>query len=139
MRIEAALDTNVLLYALSKAPEDARKSEAARRLMREVSFGVPLQVLQEFYHASRRKARLRIGAKVGETLIAALLERPLGFMDVDTFRQARALAVASGIGYWDAAVVSVSATMGAPVLYTEDLNDGQVYAGVRVVNPFAGL
>jgi len=27
--------------------------------------------------------------------------------------------------------------MGATIFYTEDLNDGQVYAGVRAVNPFA--
>ena len=37
--------------------------------------------------------------------------------------------------YWDAAIVAAAVRLGAPVLYSEDLNDGQTYDGVKVVNP----
>ena len=41
------------------------------------------------------------------------------------------------ISFWDAMIVQSSLQMGCKVLWTEDLNDGQSYAGVTVRNPFA--
>ena len=42
------------------------------------------------------------------------------------------------INYWDAAILAAARIAGCDTVYTEDLNDGQDYGGVRVVNPFAG-
>jgi predicted nucleic acid-binding protein len=42
----------------------------------------------------------------------------------------------SKIRFWDAMVVQAAAESGCPVLWTEDLNDGQIIKGVRVRNPF---
>ncbi len=136
MNVEAALDTNVLLYALSKAPEDAEKSEKARQLMRDVRFGLSLQVMQEFYHAARRKARLGVSHEEAENLLAALLRRPWVATNERLFAHARQIAEKHGIGYWDAAVIAAAAKQEAPILYSEDLNDGQSYSGVTVLNPF---
>ena len=41
-----------------------------------------------------------------------------------------------GISYWDAAIVTAARKMGCHTLFSEDLNDGQNYDGVTVVNPF---
>jgi predicted nucleic acid-binding protein len=40
------------------------------------------------------------------------------------------------LSYWDGAIIAAAQLMGAEVLYTEDLNDGQRYGTVRVCNPF---
>jgi predicted nucleic acid-binding protein len=40
------------------------------------------------------------------------------------------------ISYWDAAVLSAAEALGCSLVYSEDLNDGQVYGTVRVKNPF---
>lgn len=40
------------------------------------------------------------------------------------------------ISYWDGAILAAAESLGAPVVYTEDLNDGQTYGEVRAVNPF---
>ena len=40
------------------------------------------------------------------------------------------------ISYWDAAIIAATERLGAPILHTEDLNDGQSYGSVRVINPF---
>ena len=40
------------------------------------------------------------------------------------------------ISYWDAAIIAAAEALGARELYSEDLNDGQDYGPVRVVNPF---
>ena len=42
------------------------------------------------------------------------------------------------ISFWDALIVSAAAYGGCKVLFTEDLNPGQVIEGVRVENPFLG-
>jgi hypothetical protein len=43
------------------------------------------------------------------------------------------------ISFWDAMVVRSARQMGCSVLWTEDLNDGQSYAGVLVRDPFSDL
>ena len=40
------------------------------------------------------------------------------------------------ISTWDAMVVHAAASLGAEVLWTEDLNHGQICEGVPVRNPF---
>ena len=41
------------------------------------------------------------------------------------------------ISYWDAAIIQAARALGCEVVLSEDLNDGQDYAGVRVENPFS--
>jgi len=43
------------------------------------------------------------------------------------------------ISYWDAAIIAAAKQMGCPTLYSEDLNAGQEYDGVTVVNPFGAV
>jgi predicted nucleic acid-binding protein len=40
------------------------------------------------------------------------------------------------ISYWDAAIIEAARALGCEVVLSEDLSDGQDYAGVRVENPF---
>ena len=42
----------------------------------------------------------------------------------------------AGISFWDSMIVRSAAEMGCNVRYSEDLNTGQDYSGVRVENPF---
>jgi predicted nucleic acid-binding protein len=41
-----------------------------------------------------------------------------------------------GISYWDAAILEAGRSLGCEVVLSEDLSDGEDYAGVRVENPF---
>jgi predicted nucleic acid-binding protein len=51
-------------------------------------------------------------------------------------RAALAARAAAKLSFWDALIVAAAAGAGCEALITEDLNPGQVIAGVRVVNPF---
>ena len=44
-----------------------------------------------------------------------------------------------GLSYWDAAILEAARSLGCEVVLSEDLSDGQDYAGVRVENPFQEL
>lgn len=137
MSVDTFLDSNILLYAASKDPADAAKSARAAGLIAETNFGVSLQVAQEFYHNARIKARLVITAGQAETIIGLLLARPLVVTDAALFARARQLCERYQLRYWDAAIVAAAIRLHAPILYSEDLSDGQAYDGVRVINPFA--
>ncbi len=131
------LDTNVLLYAFSKAPRDAAKAHIDRDWISREDWGVPVQVLQEFYVNAVRAP----GALSHDDALAMIEEiassRPVAATDLPLLRHALQLKDRYGIAYWDAAVVAGARRLGASVLVTEDLSDGQNYGGVRVVNPFA--
>jgi predicted nucleic acid-binding protein len=43
------------------------------------------------------------------------------------------------ISYWDAAIIAAAEELGAPTVYTEDLNHGQKFASITVVNPFLNI
>ena len=45
------------------------------------------------------------------------------------------LAGLSGF-FWDGLIINAAHSSGAEILYTEDLNHGQILGGVRVVSPF---
>lgn len=139
MSVDAVLDANVLLYAASKAPADRAKAEVGLQLLGTVNFGVPLQVVQEFFHNARIKARLAIDADHCDRMVAALLKRPVVATDVELFEEARRLCRRYQLRYWDAAILAAARRLGAGILYSEDLSDGQDYDGVKAVNPFKGL
>lgn len=136
MSVKCFLDTNILLYAASNDPGDVVKREVALRLLGTTDFGISLQLLQEFFHNCRVKARLAIESKRAEAMITVLLRRPWVPMDARLFAEARHSCERWQLRYWDAAMLVSARALGASIFYSEDLNHGQVYGGVEVVNPF---
>ena len=63
-------------------------------------------------------------------------EYPVAPVDNDLVRAGIAVSERFQISYWDAAIIAAADTLGAPVLYSEDLNHGQHYGSVKVINPF---
>jgi predicted nucleic acid-binding protein len=57
-------------------------------------------------------------------------------VDASLVLEGAALSRRFHISYWDAALIAACKRCGAETFYTEDLNHGQLYEGVRVVNPF---
>ena len=130
-------DTNILLYALglpTGSPKDAR-NEAAFRLLTEGG-RVSVQILNEFADLLARKLRLP-WARIEEVL--SLTEGLCGkALPLTAEAQKNAVSIASRLGYriHDAMVVASAREAGCEVIYTEDLQHGQVIEGVRIVNPF---
>jgi predicted nucleic acid-binding protein len=51
------VDTNVLLYAISRDPEEEQKAARANELLADGELGLSVQVLQEFYVQATRESR----------------------------------------------------------------------------------
>lgn len=136
MTVHAFVDTNVLLYAISTAPEERLKKTKARQILAQRDWGLSIQVLQEFYVNATRPPipAMSHGDAVG--VIDELMRRPTVVIDAGLLRAALAIRVEYQLSYWDAAIVAAAHRLGATHLYSEDLNPGQDYGGVRVINPF---
>jgi predicted nucleic acid-binding protein len=137
MTAECFIDTNVLLYAGSAAVEDLTKRGIARSLLTQPGIGFSAQVLQEFYHAAVCKKRLCIAHTTALEILRALAPFPVLPVTRELVLTATAIRERHRISYWDAAIVAAAAELGCHTLYSEDLNAGQDYDGVTVVNPFA--
>jgi predicted nucleic acid-binding protein len=45
-------------------------------------------------------------------------------------------SILSAVSFWDALIVAAAESAQCDLLYTEDLNHGQVIRGVKIVNPY---
>ena len=136
MIVECFLDTNILLYAASRNPAHHSKKTRAIDLLGGKQFGLSAQVLQEFYANAIRKADCKMSPSVALKWIERLEEFACVAVDIALVKSAAAVSERYKLSYWDGAIIAAAEALGAPVLYTEDLNHGQVYGGVRAVNPF---
>ena len=71
-----------------------------------------------------------------EATILQLLLRPVAESNAALVLEALRLKARYQLPYWDAAIVAAAMQLGATALYSEDLQAGQVFEGVQVVNPF---
>ncbi len=72
-------------------------------------------------------------------VIELLEEQPFIATDLTLIKNAIELSVRYHISYWDGAIIAAADALGAPILYTEELNHGQMYGSVNVVNPFIDI
>jgi len=68
--------------------------------------------------------------------LQTLASQPVVDLDFVLFQEAVRLRDQFQISYWDAAILAAAKRLGATMLYSEDLTEGQRFEGVQVVNPF---
>jgi len=133
------VDTNVLLYTISRDPEEREKAALANELLSSRDVGLSVQVLQEFYVQATRESRAdRLTHEQAAALVDSFRRFPVQETTVGMTLAAISTRHRFGISYWDAAILEAARALGCEVVISEDLSDGQDYAGVRVENPFVG-
>ena len=130
-----ALDSNVLIYAEIE-PDSAKGMRSADVILRAAQDGViPAQVLGEFLRFVQR----RFPASFEEAARQALLYQSVFVTPPTTdaiINQACEMARSQRLQLWDCVVCAASAAAQAKVLLTEDLQDGRIVVGLRLINPF---
>jgi predicted nucleic acid-binding protein len=133
------IDTNILLYAISKDPAERRKTDIAIELL-DAPIGelaLSVQVLQEFYVQATRVSRAgALPHRLAEEYIEHWQALEVRDNTLDLFRASIASSQRFKVSYWDAAIIEAARMAGCDTVLSEDLSDGQSYAGVRVRNPF---
>ncbi len=132
------VDTNILLYAHDSSA--GTKGDQARTLVEQLwetrEGCLSVQVLQEFFVNVTRKIPKPLGAETAKEIVADLSRWHMHVPAADDVLGAISIHQHDSISFWDAMIVRSASEMGCAVLYSEDLNAGQEYSGVRVENPF---
>lgn len=130
------LDTNILVYAVDA--QEARKHSIActivENALASLEYRISTQVLFEFSNVSLRKLKLTAVQTLAFledfSRLHCIVQTPdLVFRAVD-------IKAAYDISLADAMILAAAERAQCDELLTEDLNDGQRYAGVVARNPF---
>lgn len=127
-------DTSVLLYLIST---DANKADRVEHLLEERGT-VSVQVLNEFAAVALRKIKmpLRDVREILDTVRAMCNVEPVTAAAHD-----KGLAIHERYKYslYDSIIVSSALLANVKILYSEDLQHGQLIDGqLRILNPFVG-
>lgn len=132
------VDTNVLLYAYDEGA-GARREPAIALVERLGATGhgvISIQVLQEFFVNVTKKSAVPLTIPDARRRLRTLGRWPTHSPLTSDVLAATELAESAQLAFWDAMIVRSAARMDCEVLWSEDLNAGQVIAGVEVRNPF---
>jgi predicted nucleic acid-binding protein len=131
------VDTNVLLYSISRNPAEADKRARACKLLDREDLALSVQVLQEFYTQATRPNRPdTLPHDLAVRLISAWTRFPVQDVTLSVLNAALEIKQACGFSYWDSAIIAAARALGCRELYTEDLSDGRQLGELKIVNPF---
>jgi predicted nucleic acid-binding protein len=129
------LDTSVLVYAILN---DEIRGSIAEELL-AAGGHISVQVLNELAAVSRRKIKLS-WAEIAEVTanIRALCNPPLP-LTAETHDKAVEVANRYSYNIYDSLIIASALEAGCDLLYSEDMQDGQRIASLRIRNPFRAV
>lgn len=134
--MSAFFDTNVLVYCTDSS--DPRRQTQARQLVAQSSAKgeavISTQVLMELFNVLTRKQKMPAG--VARDLALAYATWPVIHSDFALVSAALEKSVVHKLSIFDAMVVEAALRAEAQTLYSEDMQHGQRYGSLTVVNPF---
>lgn len=132
------VDSNLFVY--SHDASAGRKREVAGDLIsglwRSREGCVSVQVLQELFVNLTRKVPRPLSARDAATLVDDLCAWTVHSPEPREVLSAIELHERAGVSFRDAMILTSARSLGCRILYSEDLNPGQSYDGVEVINPF---
>lgn len=132
-------DTNLLVYAYDRTAGSKHHLVVKffHELLATTAGVLSTQVLQELAVSLQRKVAAPMSPSEVSSILTELQQDWEIFINVPaTILNALRLEDSFQISFWDALILSSAQSASATILYTEDLNHGQLYGGVRVLNPF---
>ena len=131
------LDTNILIYSVDVSA-GLRHEIAVGIIERAVGLAscLTLQSVSEFFVAVTRKdmiPRVR-AAEMAKTWLAMF---PIVCASAGAMVEALDHVLAGRTSYWDGLLIATAAEAGCSSILTEDMADGTILSGVKVINPFA--
>lgn len=137
MNLPHFLDTNILLYSISRDPAEAAKRVRAIELLDRDDGALSVQVLQEFYVQATRPTRPDpLPHEIATGLIRTWIRFKVQDINLALLYNALEIKARHGFSYWDSAVIAAARALGCRELYTEDLAHGRQVEGVAIVDPF---
>jgi predicted nucleic acid-binding protein len=139
MRDSYFLDTNILIYTLDRR-DLVKKAKADTLVADGLTSGkgvISFQVVQEFFNVAVSKLASPMTLESAERYLEKVLMPMLRVHPSQSlYSEALRLHSINKIPWYDALIVCAARDSGCGILYSEDLQHGQRFGGLRVVNPF---
>jgi len=132
-------DTNILVYLFdAKTPDKQAKARGLwSQACKERTPVVSTQVLQEFFATVTKAVKQGVSVpKAREAILEFASMAELVTISVPLIAAATRRVEASGFSFWDSLIIESAIGCGAHRLWTEDLQDGQTFGELLIVNPF---
>ena len=131
------IDTNVFVYAASD--QDPRKQDIALELIHHAisvnhDAAISMQVVSEFTNTMIGK--LKASPEVIAEWYSYMNQLLVSEVTREMLRNAMDIQKEYGLQYYDAVIIAAAEKYGCHEIVSEDLNAGQIYRGIVVVNPF---
>ena len=132
------VDTNVLIYAhdLDAGPRRQRAAERLAELWNTRAGRLSTQVLQEFYVNVTQKIKAPLSRSAAREVVRNYIPWVESPITPATVVRASEIGEIWNISFWDGMILAAAEQDQASQLLSEDMNHGQLIAGVKVVNPF---
>jgi predicted nucleic acid-binding protein len=131
------LDTNILLYSISRHLAEASKRDCAIDLLERDHGALSVQVLQEFYVQATRSTRPDpLPHEIAAGLITTWTRFRVQEITLSILAGALEIKAAHRFSYWDSAIIAAARALGCRELYSEDMTHGREVEGVIIINPF---
>lgn len=131
-------DSNILIYVYDTR-DQIKQSQAQELLLNATQSQTAVlsaQVLGEFFVVVTRKIRQPMSPSEAAEVIAELGALEVMPLDFSLVQRAIVTQQKYGTSYWDSLIISAAERAGCVRIYSEDLNNGQLYHGIEVQNPF---
>lgn len=130
------LDSNIFIYAVDETQADkyARACDIVEAAICGSEFIISAQVLNEFASVMYRKFRKT------DDEVRGLISIAQNIKTVPVLPEWAQIAIGIkaryGLQFYDSLLLAAAQANGCSEFWSEDLNEGQTYCGMTVVNPF---
>ena len=132
MTAVAFLDTNILLYTLSREPAERAKKAIAIELLDRTDAGLSVQVLQEFYVTVTQKLGKPLSRSDAREIVRDYAQWVATPTTAQTVIRASEISEGWKLSFWDSLILAAAEEQDCSTVLTEDLNSGQTVAGMQM-------
>jgi predicted nucleic acid-binding protein len=130
------IDTNILVYTLDQ--KNIEKRDMARKIVKKVVEShqpvISTQVIKEFYVVASTK--LKADPIIVKNIIHNFHNMEIVNNDLELIEQAIDISILSQLSFWDSLIIAAAEKANCEYVLSEDLNSGQNYRGIKLLNPF---
>ena len=132
------IDTNILVYAFDA--DAGFKFEKAQSILKDCwnnqSGLLSTQVLQEFYVTVTKKLTSKMDKQSARNIVQVYKAWSVSPIISEDIIEASEFEEQNKLSFWDSLIITIALKAGAETLYSEDIQHGQKFGGLTIINPF---
>jgi predicted nucleic acid-binding protein len=137
MKDKIFLDTNILVYLFDNnfPKKKLITKKIIKAILRDSTPFISTQVMQEFYVTLTKK--LNVDPIVAKEALRYFENFDIVNINEKLIAEAIDCSIINQISFGDSLIVVAAESVKCNLLYSEDLNEGQIIRGIKVINPYS--